>query len=665
MDYKMGRRVLPALVSIALLSLAGCGGGGGDGDDDNGASNPPATTPVAATRLTGTAATGAALANVAISLTDATGKVLTSKTDADGSFVFDISGAKAPFVLVAADPLGRSVPVVSLLSEVPTAAGKAPTAVVNLTPLTTAVAALLTKSGDPLELAKNPALANVSPATLQAAVAALKTILADILSANGVPANFDPFTTAFVADHSGVDAVIDSLSVQNTTGGLRIASIGDTAAGLVLNQDALSSGALGQKLAKPPVAANYLAALPAALQRCLADGRIGSSEAACATAISSGYRFNGLTNFVDAHIEAAAGVTAVGTPKTLTLLNDGKRALVQIPYTLANGTTGSWTEFVVNTPNGGWQVDGNQQVYEVRLRSFLSRVRILSSPGTDHLEAGVQFGIPAGGKIGEETVTYASVAGPGIAGKAWLAPRYAQGAASLGLLQGTMESLPSPPFQINGYDTALYRWSWIPLNEDNHYTAPYWPGVYNRATRVYDASTIPPYSAYTVTFFNADGVKIGESAVINPALPMIADAGRTLNAWRDLTQESSDAFLSPSGAQAGEVPSVTLSWTETVINGVNVTPALATTQVKSTDAVGFGVHGNRRRGDVPTVSNGVYSLTITAGVPQNGTASVCDPACSFLALTPGVNRLIEFSGTLSEAAIYDDTSFYNAGQLRN
>ncbi|SAI50874.1 Uncharacterised protein [Bordetella ansorpii] len=662
MDYKVGRRTLPALLSIAILSLAACGGGGGD-DDDQSSANPPSTsvpsTPTAATRLTGTAATGAALANVSITLTDVNFKTLTGRTNDDGSFVFDISGVQAPFVLVAADPSGRSVPMVSLLTEVPAVTGPNPTAVVNLTPLTTAVAALLVESGDPIALTRDPALLNVSPGTLQGAISALKAVLADILSANGVPADFDPFNTPFTADHSGVDAVIDALSLQNTPNGLRIASIGDPSAGRVLSQKALSAnGSLGEKLPTPSVAANYLAALPVALQSCLADGSIGANEAACGTALSSSYRFNGLASFLDAHIEAAAGVTAVGMPKTLTLLNEGKRALVQIPYTLANGTTGTWTEFVVNTPNGGWQIHGNQQIYEVRLRSFLMRSQTLSAPGQFILEAGVQIGIPYGGMIDGQEVTFASVSGPGIAGKAWLAPRTANGASSLALVMDSIDELPNP-IQLRVFDTALYRWSWMPFFEDGAYTAPRLPGIYNRVSRVYDAATIPPYSAYTVTFFNIEGVKIGENQVINPALPMTADVGRTLNAWRELTDETVASVLTPSGSQAGDVPSVKLSWTETSINGVNVTPPLATTQVKSTDQMtGAMVHGNRLRGDMPTVANDVYSLSVTAGVPQNGTVSICDPACSFLALNPGTSRSVELSGLLNEASIYDIFSFY-------
>ncbi|WP_066125132.1 hypothetical protein [Bordetella ansorpii] len=614
---------------------------------------------MAATRLTGTAATGAALANVFITLTDANLKTLTAKSDENGAFVFDITGAKPPFVLVAADPSGRSVPMVSLLTEVPTAVDQAPTAVVNLTPLTTAVAALLTQSGDPLQLATHPELANVSPATLQGAIAVLKNVLADILSANGVPDSFDPFTTTFATNHSGVDAVIDSLSIQHTPNGLRIASIGDTANGVVFNPQALASGSPGQKLAPPPVAANYLASVAAALQRCLADGSIGTNEAACVTALSPDYRFNGLSNFVDAHIEAAGGVTAVGMPKTLTLLDEGKRALVQIPYTLANGKTGTWTEFAVNTPNGGWQIHGNQQVYEVRLRSFITRGQSVSAGAQINLEAGLQLAIPAGGKIGAETVTFASVSGPGISGKAWLAPRIADGASTLGLTMDALQELPDPPYLI-GYDTSLYRWSWMPFFEDGAYTAPRMPGIYNRATRVYDASTIPPYSSYTVTFFNEGGEQIGQDEVINPALPVTADVGRTLNVWRDLTDETKASVLSPSGSQAGETPALTVSWTETVINGVNVTPPLATTLIKSVNQMtGRTVHGNLRRGDSPAVANGVYSLTITAGIPQNGTASICDPACNFVPLAPSASRLVELGGLLNELAIYDDYSAYS------
>ncbi|MEY1588120.1 hypothetical protein AB3K92_04705 [Burkholderia sp. Bmkn7] len=60
--------------------------------------------------------------------------------------------------------------------------------------------------GAPVTLANTVTAASVSNATSM-----LDTYLANLLGAVGLPATYDPVATAFTADHTGADTLIDLL----------------------------------------------------------------------------------------------------------------------------------------------------------------------------------------------------------------------------------------------------------------------------------------------------------------------------------------------------------------------------------------------------------------------------------------------------------------------
>lgn len=133
----MNRRTLltPAVAAITLAVLSACGGGG-----DGSTATTPAT-PAGKVTLQGTAASGAFMANALVTVYDADGKVVGSNTaDGGGHFEFDVTAFRAPFAVVATGSSGGDqLTYVSVLATKPTNGS----AVVNVTPLTTAVAALL------------------------------------------------------------------------------------------------------------------------------------------------------------------------------------------------------------------------------------------------------------------------------------------------------------------------------------------------------------------------------------------------------------------------------------------------------------------------------------------------------------------------------------------
>ncbi|MDN7615798.1 hypothetical protein [Burkholderia cepacia] len=124
----------------------------------------------------------------------------------------NVAGLSQPIALVATDPSGQVSPLVTTLAQLP-ASGQ--TAVANVTTLTTALVALLTPDGNPMDFVTSGApvtLANtVTAASVSNATSTLDTYLANLLGAVGLPATYDPVATAFTADHTGADALIDLL----------------------------------------------------------------------------------------------------------------------------------------------------------------------------------------------------------------------------------------------------------------------------------------------------------------------------------------------------------------------------------------------------------------------------------------------------------------------
>lgn len=191
-----------ALAGAVLLILAGCGGGGSS-------DSPVSGTPPATVTLSGVAATGAPFAGAAVTVTDATGAtVCSTSTDAAGIYNCGTlsSTAKAPFVIkVTRDDISYYSATAS------TTGGTA-----NVTPLTTIIVAKLSPDGNPASLAgaivTTPTL--VTAATVQAQTTELRTALAPVLSALGLPDSLDLISGALTANGTGQDKLLDNLSVS-------------------------------------------------------------------------------------------------------------------------------------------------------------------------------------------------------------------------------------------------------------------------------------------------------------------------------------------------------------------------------------------------------------------------------------------------------------------
>jgi hypothetical protein len=215
------QRTALALAGLLALALAGCGGGGGGSDATTGGTTSPtggATTtdpaPTAVT-LAGVVATGAPFTGAVVTVTDNTGATVGTSTTVgdDGRFsVMLATGARAPFVLVAERPAlnGQTDRLVSVASE-----GTAGSNTVNVTPVTTLVAALLSPSGDPARLAGevSAGTAQVTTEAVAGKVTQVQALLAPLLAATNTTA-VDPIKGSFAVDGTGYDRLLDSVQVS-------------------------------------------------------------------------------------------------------------------------------------------------------------------------------------------------------------------------------------------------------------------------------------------------------------------------------------------------------------------------------------------------------------------------------------------------------------------
>lgn len=181
------RALAVAAWGLMPFILAACGGGGDS---------------AVQVQLSGVAATGAAIAGAEVRVVNAAGTAATARTGADGRYTVDIAEA-APYVLSVVDASGKA------WYSYAAGAGTA-----HITPLTT-LALLDANAHKPLtDLVATWASARPTDASVLEAAKKVNANLSALMSAKGVnPTSINVFTSAFAADHTGLDAVLDGLRV--------------------------------------------------------------------------------------------------------------------------------------------------------------------------------------------------------------------------------------------------------------------------------------------------------------------------------------------------------------------------------------------------------------------------------------------------------------------
>jgi hypothetical protein len=214
MKHHLSRATL-ALIGAGMLSIYGCGGG------SVAVSQTPSNTitPVSFTAVSVTAATGLGFEGAIVTINDKTGATVgtSSAVGADGVITIALtSGAVAPYVLTATRTNADGA-TETLVSVLPSGTGTSATASVNITPITNLIAARLSPTGNPTNLAAEMAsgAATVNATTVSEKVTEVQAILSPILIATGT-ADTNPLTGTFATNGTGYDRLLDSVNVTIT-----------------------------------------------------------------------------------------------------------------------------------------------------------------------------------------------------------------------------------------------------------------------------------------------------------------------------------------------------------------------------------------------------------------------------------------------------------------
>jgi hypothetical protein len=187
------------LLPAAAAVMVACGGGGGA----------PSTT-----SLSGRVALGAAMPFTEVKVVDANGTESFVETDAAGAYSLDTTALKAPFVITVTKLLGdKQIELHSVATS--------PSGTANVTPLTTAVSALINSNGlyDP----KNISTTSITADSVKAASDKIAVSLANLMAQANVSAtSFNPVGGVFAADGTGIDSLLDRISVDYTSAGVQI-----------------------------------------------------------------------------------------------------------------------------------------------------------------------------------------------------------------------------------------------------------------------------------------------------------------------------------------------------------------------------------------------------------------------------------------------------------
>ncbi|WP_321865258.1 cell surface protein [Paraburkholderia tropica] len=603
-------RITQFASSVALIALlAACGSGGGSGPATSGTGSQQSI----ATSLGGTVAVGTALVGATITVVDGNGHTATTTSDSNGNYNVDIKDLTAPFVVEAADSSGASNLLYSVVATANTTSN-APL-IANVTPLTTAVAALLTQSGNPGDLISN--VSAITSDTISTAETVLGQALAPILKANGVAANIDPIATPFAANQTGLDAVIDAVSVDPSAKGtgLQLSSVADPNTTIQLNGTTTTATAL----AAPTQPANYLASLQAAMGQCMTDVQGGvsiTSDSACTTAIATGYLNQSYTTMKARHgamFASGAKLTGIRTQAFLpsgTLPNtSGPVSLVYFLFTDATGKPNFATDFVEQTSNG-WQVIGNQEQYNLYIASFVGRLQYTDTADSvnNRYESGLRIQIPVTQNVPDNNTNTsdtqlgsAVVTGPGLPSGGVGLYLTGSGSQASSASNGFSPYLTFPstastaPFYCPGGSTPTpcsmsdgtsleYKWAWMPIS-GNSVTVPTSSDYAPQST---NTSGIQQYGAYTVTLYDVSGAQVGTSQiVVNIATIQAPQAGQQV-AWQTLGSDTIDSFLTPTGSAAGAgITSLSFNWTESALNPLTPSQIMTgeKTQSQNTSAV--------------------------------------------------------------------------------
>ena len=389
----LSRAFIATLLSGGLLALAACGSG------------KSSTTTTTATYVSGVVANGAPLVNAAVTLTDANGVSRTTTTDSgNGSYTLNVTGLLAPFVIRASGISGDAqVDMTSMLGN-----GPLPGQVfyVDITPLTNAIAAVLSHNGDATALT----IADVNSANLSGNLSYIRSYLTASMGVNTLGyGGLDPVSTQFLPNGTGYDGLLENLAVITNPGGgaliydmytvpgsatppvddtgemrsaLTAATVAGTPLAMTRNTDftatvttlldptavALPGTGLRATLGSLQAALNGCFAIPSASR-----GTVASPGSACTslvnTYLAAGYLNNGVSasQFSSGFLQNGAyDAAAFDLPVVVRYVTPTK-AIVHLSWLRGDGIRNHFETTAVANASNVWQLKGNGHQFDVSI----------------------------------------------------------------------------------------------------------------------------------------------------------------------------------------------------------------------------------------------------------------------------------------------------------
>jgi hypothetical protein len=270
MNIPTALRPVPSTLALAaLLTLAACGSGGDDGGSTVGGSG--------ASSLSGTVAVGAPMLDATVTIKDVNGATRSASVASDGSYSgLDVSGLSGPFRVQACGLVqGSRACYYSVVSE----AGRA-----NVTPLTNATVSLALGQDASAMFDGDAAAPAATDLAIQKdkLLTALQPVISSVLGA----ASIDFATTAFNADRTGMDKLLDAVRISTgANGGTPFVQLEGRVAGgsVYVEQSSAASGSLSGDSSKLSVNMAGISPLFAGLSHA-----IGSANAStCASLMTA------------------------------------------------------------------------------------------------------------------------------------------------------------------------------------------------------------------------------------------------------------------------------------------------------------------------------------------------------------------------------------------
>jgi hypothetical protein len=378
--------------------------------------------------LSGTAAVGAPMGGASIVLTDKNGNQWTTTANDRGSYTFsDLTGAVAPFQVTASVKMGDTVVThYALVTE------SGADRVANVTPLTTAVTALVAPTDVPMALTAGQ-ISAITAEQIAGATTKIKTAIAPLAS-NLQLGPYDPTTSSFTANRQGIDLLLDHINVTVRPEGITLAnkmavtaeSQNSTSAnGSTINKNSsvaitpISNASVTQTSGLDELAAKVqdCFTVASAQRLVVSDAQNGTLHSKCADLALPNYLHNG-TTFKMRWAAALKSSTMDGStylPPVVRLRVSESPERLAINFNFQDNLGAGYTrpEIVEKQQDGTWKLYGNQRKFNAYSESSLIYYDDLAVSTTfnnvnsSHVESGLRFLIdPRTFMNGDGSVTY-------------------------------------------------------------------------------------------------------------------------------------------------------------------------------------------------------------------------------------------------------------------